>query len=41
MKLDTLVVDKNNKQYWPVDVACPAVNMICDKKGRKKEKMKN
>lgn len=38
-KPDSLVVDKKNKQYWTVDVACPADNKICDKE-REKQKGK-
>ena len=37
-KPDIVLIEKESKQCWIIDIACPADNKVCDKEGMKKDR---
>ena len=37
-KPDIVLIEKESKLCWIIDIACPADNKVCDKEGMKKDR---
>ena len=37
-KPDIVLIEKESKQCWIIDIACPADNKVCDKESMKKDR---